>query len=72
MDHLPAGDFIHAIRGLLSPRATSEVSLAYISRNANAVAHTLSKMGSKCSAHQVWFNDIPHQLYSNVLSDRMK
>lgn len=70
-DLFPAGNFIQAIRNsFLSYNYFSVdtlITLKYVSRSANVVAHNLVHMSSTIFACRIWFNNFPYQLYPLVV-----
>lgn len=60
-DFSPTGDFTRLINSLIIEYSNIEC-VTYINRKVNTLAHNLIYVGEMLLAHQLWFQDLPHQL----------
>lgn len=69
----PVGDLVRTIRNSLSSNNHSSIDnlviLKYASHSTNSVAHNLAHISSEFSAHKIWFNNFPYQLYPLIISN---
>lgn len=68
LDFSPTDDFTRLIKSHFLECPNIEC-VTYANRKTNLLAHSLAHLGAMLSAHQLLFQDLPHQLIPIVMYD---